>query len=820
MRKFVRLFLIVITLLLTINGCGPSPSPTVTAAFVPTTATLGLTNVPPPPTLTPRPKGKNIIVTSTEDNGSGTLRQALQDAQTGDTITFDLGVYSPENPTVIKILSPLPAISQGNVTIDASDAGVILDGNQAGGDWTAGIEIDSESNIIQGLQVVHFTGPGILLNPPARFNTVGGDRKVGLGPIGQGNLFSDTSDGVAIKGSDNVIIGNLIGTDVTGTGSMGNRAPGVFLEENASRNIIGPDNIIAYNGTVGGGGIEIRSVNAQANIITANSIHSNSFKGIYYNNSESAQLVSPTIPIIFDFDLAAGIVSGTACPDCIVEIFSTSTSDGEFFEGAVKADQNGAFSFDKGQSFTNSSLTATALSPGSNTSEFSIPTTGQRRSVAMQEDNPFPRTRFDVKPGQELADNRIGQLFDKLYLLGDLQGILDNEILGLGTKYVKLTITEAEPVTMMGEEEAPIGWDIPEFSFAPEYENFITNLAKNGVSVSYILTFWDKANHPQGWQPNVSRFRTQEEVQRYLEYVRFIVSHFKGRVKYYEIWNEPNNKPPLQWIQVEDYINLVKQTVPVIRQEDPDAKIIVGSIVLQQQEDRDYLFRILSSDVMPMVDVIAWHPLYGVSPENIQFRSYYYDYPDIVQQIKDIASAHGFQGEYRADEVTYRSPDCYWCYPGDLLNSNITAAKYYVRGIIMNLGMNLGVGVGGTSNSRVESYTAIQNLCTLMAGTKSANIPIEIQSEATNITTYSFSLPNGDRLIALWTDDVAVDDDPGISAKLILPNFSAGKVVGIDVLYGFEQQLIPDSEDGTLLVGDLLVKDYPIILHFKNVSSP
>jgi hypothetical protein len=378
-----------------------------------------------------------------------------------------------------------------------------------------------------------------------------------------------------------------------------------------------------------------------------------------------------------------------------------------------------------------------------------------------------------------------------------------------------MTITEAEPVSMLGEEEAPIGWDFPEFSFAPEYEDFITNLAKNGVSVDYILTFWDKANHPQGWQPNVSRFRTQEEIQRYLEYVRFIVSHFKGRVNYYEIWNEPNNKEPLQWIQEDDYINLVKQTVPVIRQEDPVAKIIVGSIVLQQQEDRDYLFRILSSDVMPIVDVIAWHPLYGVSPENLEYRSYYYDYPSIIQQIKDTASAHGFQDEYRADEVTYRSPDCHWCYSGDMLNSNITAAKYYARGIIMNLGMNLGVGVGGTSSSRVESYTAIQNLCTLMAGAKPAKLPLEIQGEATKIRSYGFILSNGDRLLALWTDGVAVDDDPGVPASLTIPGFDGWNATGVDVLYGLEQKLITSNENSKLIINDFLVKDYPIIIRLS-----
>src|SRR5262245_39086215 len=36
-----------------------------------------------------RPNGSTIIVTDTNDNGPGTLRQALVDAQDGDTIQFD-----------------------------------------------------------------------------------------------------------------------------------------------------------------------------------------------------------------------------------------------------------------------------------------------------------------------------------------------------------------------------------------------------------------------------------------------------------------------------------------------------------------------------------------------------------------------------------------------------------------------------------------------------------------------------------------------------------------------------------------------------------
>ena len=313
MRNVSNLFLLATALSLALNSCGSRPSPTVTA-LAPATELPTLTTIPPTPEPTPIPKRRTIIVTNAEDHGSGTLRQALEEAGPYEEIIFDADVFPPDAPVTIALNSGLPGLNQGYLTIDASNAGVILDGSQAGGDWTAGIEINSEENIIRGLQVVHFTGPGTLLNPPARFNTVGGDRNVGLGPMGQGNLFSDNSEGVAIRGSDNIITGNLIGTDITGSGSMGNRYPGLFLEENASRNVIGPNNIIAYNGIVGGGGIEIRSLNEQANIITANSIHSNSDKGIFYNNSESAQFVSPTIPFIFDFDLASGMVKRHSLP--------------------------------------------------------------------------------------------------------------------------------------------------------------------------------------------------------------------------------------------------------------------------------------------------------------------------------------------------------------------------------------------------------------------------------------------------------------------------------------------------------------------------
>jgi hypothetical protein len=45
-------------------------------------------------------------------------------------------------------------------------------------------------------------------------------------------------------------------------------------------------------------------------------------------------------------------------------------------------------------------------------------------------------------------------------------------------------------------------------------------------------------------------------------------------------------------------------------------------------------------------------------------------------------------------------------------------------------------------------------------------------------------------------------------------------VKGIDVLYGFEQQLITSSENDNLVLRGLLIKDYPIVLRITESSSP
>lgn len=293
-----------------------------------------------------------------------------------------------------------------------------------------------------------------------------------------------------------------------------------------------------------------------------------------------------------------------------------------------------------------------------------------------------------------------------------------------------------------------------------------------------------------------------------------IVRHFKDRIQYYEILNEA-----VVFVDLADYINLIRRVVPVIRQEYAEAKIVVGgSSNLLYKHNRDYLFGVLRSDIMPLVDAIAIHPMYGASPQYDDVRQYYYDYPSLVKEIRDVASAHGFSGEYIAEEMCWRTtinpnPDEPWEY------TQIVAAKYYARGIMMHLGMDIWAGIGGEMYDKQPPIArVVQNLCTIMAGARPVSLPVEIQAEVANITSYTFSLTNGDHLVALWTDGRAVDEDPGITATLILQAFSCQTVTEIDILHGSEHQLITSDDDGNLVISGLLVKDYPIILRFTGGS--
>lgn len=777
-RKLLSVFL----LLLILPACQPpqvesinTPEPDV--VLIPTSA----------------PEDDSIVVSDTANSGPGSLRQALQDARYGDTITFDPSVFPPDNPVTIYVTrDALPGIEAGNLILDASNTGVILDGSCLGGDWTAGLQIvNSSRNQILGLQITNFTGAGIAVSGNSTRNIIGGDRSIGESPWGQGNLLSNNNQGINIStpgSTENTITGNLIGTDLDGSTWLGNEGFGIHICEGARGNTIGPDNIIAYNGR---DGIYIDPPDKTENTVLENQLFGNAI-GIAW----------PQPPAIFDFDMAAGTVVGASCPGCEVEIYSAGSYDegldGAIPEGTITADENGMFSFDNGEPFTGPSLTARTTNLHGRTGWLSYPlTSGTENSLVIQGGNES-RRQYLLEVPSELADNHLGNQYDGISYTEDRSDF---------TYIYSAGMTRAR-VSNSGLEPELVDWDKPEFSISQAQHEHFTRLAENNIVVTYVLMFWDKENFPGGEGLPCYRFQTEEEIDRWLEYVRFTVEELGEYVDYFEIWNEPDiaNYCPKS-IMLDDYLNLIRRTAPVIREADPEAGIVIGAVSgTYYAGSRNYLFGVLESDVLPLVDVISFHPFYGESPKYSQQAAYYYGYPDFLQQIMDTAAANGFSGEFHADEVGWSLQ------PGGGQSeaySMTETNKYWMRAVFLHRGMDVDLGNGA-------GYYSTRRVTTLMAGVEPAEFPVEIQSSADNIMSYTYSTLEGNRMIALWTNGIAVENDPGVEATITVPDFEAGEVVVIDMLNNLEQELVFEIVDGDLVIENLLVRDYPLAILFSD----
>jgi len=66
-------------------------------------------------------------------------------------------------------------------------------------------------------------------------------------------------------------------------------------------------------------------------------------------------------------------VSGTACANCTIEIFSDANGEGAIYEGTTTADASGNWVFTKPGGLTGPNVTATATDGKGNTSEFLAP---------------------------------------------------------------------------------------------------------------------------------------------------------------------------------------------------------------------------------------------------------------------------------------------------------------------------------------------------------------------------------------------------------------------------------------------------------------
>ncbi|GAG33300.1 unnamed protein product, partial [marine sediment metagenome] len=179
-----------------------------------------------------------------------------------DTIVFDPGVFPPGNPTTLHLNDALPVLDTGDDTVDGLMAGVIVDGVSGNFDC---FKITSNNNTIKGLEI-NGCWAGVVIRDGAQYNTVGGSDP-GEGNVLSGSLYCE----VAIVGSGtngNVVKGNYIGTDASGTVTVPNDWGGVCINNGAQDNTVGGSNPGEGNVISGGNysGVRIQHAGTNGNV--------------------------------------------------------------------------------------------------------------------------------------------------------------------------------------------------------------------------------------------------------------------------------------------------------------------------------------------------------------------------------------------------------------------------------------------------------------------------------------------------------------------------------------------------------------------------
>jgi parallel beta-helix repeat protein len=260
-----------------------------------------------------------FTVTSTADAGPCSLRQAILDANASpgpDDIRFAI---SGSGVQTIQPLSPLPTMKEQthvdgytqpgarlNTRADTDDAVLLieLDGRFAGP--ADGLTVRFVGGTVRGLIINRFDGNGIRMQPDvsgrlAFLNVIEGNfigtdpsgtlaapnalagvrleevsgNVIGRGPLWSRNIISSNGGAgvLVLGGRDNRIFGNFVGLDAFGRSVLANAGDGVNLSKSS-------DNRVSANAIQGNGGAGVSIVSGTGNSVLSNAIDGNGGLGI------------------------------------------------------------------------------------------------------------------------------------------------------------------------------------------------------------------------------------------------------------------------------------------------------------------------------------------------------------------------------------------------------------------------------------------------------------------------------------------------------------------------------------------------------------
>ncbi len=215
--------------------------------------------------------------------------------------------------------------------------------------------------------------------------------------------------------------------------------------------------------------------------------------------------------------------------------------------------------------------------------------------------------KIRMKSAAEAENSRLGIGFEKLD-----RGLFDPEkaydkIAGLGVKWARIQSGWMRTEKIKG---------VYDFAWL---DSIVDNLLKRNLKPWICLCYGNEVYSPfaKKYFGNVGcpPIETEEETEGWLSYVKACVSHYRGKIEYFEIWNEPDLKYSWRHNTPEgeddhgpdayQYAGFAIRTAKAIREADPDVKIVGCAIA--HLYDLTFVNTCMSMGPGDYIDAVSFH---------------------------------------------------------------------------------------------------------------------------------------------------------------------------------------------------------------------
>lgn len=188
-------------------------------------------------------------------------------------------------------------------------------------------------------------------------------------------------------------------------------------------------------------------------------------------------------------------------------------------------------------------------------------------------------------------------------------------IFGVGTHFINYPRAQRGLLDLAGKVgadsvRADTGWKFVEttkgvYKIPPAWDQFVDRARRRGMKPLLILDYGNKF-YDDGKLP-----RSPSAIEGFVRFAVFVVRHFSGRVRYYEVWNEWNSGTGGYYPggSAEDYAHLFDATYAAIKRIDPN------TVVLAAAGYGHWYEQIAKLGIAARADGVAIHPYVPKEPD-------------------------------------------------------------------------------------------------------------------------------------------------------------------------------------------------------------